>query len=462
MDKHPLDAFFRESLSEAGVQPPARSWERLQSGLAARRRKKAVIWWRSAAAASLLLLGFGAGYLLSDDVAERQPSLAAETILPLQSGTPSTSSPQAPEPATSTRSATPVKGEGNPEPPHLANATQSRGSARNPRSSEGRSKVDLQDFRTEEGLLATSGENRSLPLYLGSTPFTAFPVATTGSAPPYLRGRSAFAARILDPSWLREGMEEVEERAFRLSLGGDVSPLLAMNAPGTGMDASQELVTNSASTFSAQGTEKPRMTFTAGLEASLSLSRRLAVNAGLAFARLGQETEGAGLARDISNYWGPLNSYSILTGAGPVVLSSEQAAQLDYGSGPLTTSEMSNTQVVQQFDYLELPLMVEASLLDRSLRLSLEAGLSAGILVGNRAFVTAGGDRMEVSGTEGLRPLLWQGLAGMGLHVPLGPAWEVSLRPGLRYALSPMNSDGQFPYQPWGATLGTGLRYTLK
>lgn len=484
-DRNPLDKLFRESLNEAELSPPAYAWDRLQAELGAGRRRKAAIWWRVAAAAALLVIGFGAGYLLSD-IPEVDGQLAEQPSRPLE------------EPDNTDRKENP-----GPEAFSAAAGSSSgyNGSTAGPAghsSSEihteagGTSGMQSTGFAsaTEKSLSGEAGENvpaqATLALHdpevvkkdenfqepsgqvAGDRSMTEVPstlaIISVEIDPslPRIRQRNTYAGLMLDPAWLREAVQEDVGEPAQWKLGGEIAPLLAFAGGGWNAQEDAELVTNSATSFSSTGKEKPLMSYTAGVQASMSLLPRLALSAGIGYSRMGQSTEDAALAQDISNYWGPLNIYSLVTGAGVVQLSGVEAAQIDQGTGTLGSSGEQLSDIVQQFDYLELPLMLETRLVDRAVKLSVETGLQAGILVGNKAYVISGDERLELSGTEGLRPVLWSGVTSLGLHLPVGEGWHIALKPGLRYALAPLNSDPAFGYQPWSVSVGAGLSYQLR
>ena len=73
--------------------------------------------------------------------------------------------------------------------------------------------------------------------------------------------------------------------------------------------------------------------------------------------------------------------------------------------------------------------------------------------------MTVAGQRYEVGSTKGIRDMLWSGTAGLGLHIPLSPLWDLKLRPGMRYALTPLNDSPAYPFQPFSLSLSTGLGY---
>ena len=463
LDKHPIDDLFRERLEGAGVAPSARSWDRIQSELGRQRRKKAIIWWQAAAAAALLIIAFSAGYLLSGE-GGMGPQLTHESGSGLPAGEQAKADvkDQALQESSSPTMSQPTEAAGERSlavaKPIIRQSHPSSFASSTPVQRAGQG-VQTQLASESRPIVQADAEEG---FFISALTALAASIPDDQGNPIVIRFRTEHLNAILDPFWQKAGDEEVSENEPEWRIGGNLSPLMAFAGSNSNADATQELTNNNLQSVSTSGTERPQMTFSAGLNTSMQLHPRVALSTGLSFTRLGQEKENASLAQDISSYWGPLGSFSAVTSAGEIVLSSQQAASLDNGTILLGSGAAETSSIIQQFEYLEIPLIMETSLIDQRIRLSFDAGLSAGLLIGNRAYVIDQGERLSVGGTQGLRPLLWNGLAAFGLSIPISTGWEISLRPGMRYAFTPINKNNDFTYQPWSVSFGTGLTYRLR
>ena len=204
------------------------------------------------------------------------------------------------------------------------------------------------------------------------------------------------------------------------------------------------------------------MAFSAGMHGSLKLNNRFSLATGLQFSRLGQEVSGLSFYTEGQ---GPLtltNSVEVSTSAGVLSIPQQESFAPVWTSTLELSEAYAPYDLVQQFEYLEIPLLLQMHLLDKGIQLMADAGLSPGILLGNKAYLQGSGEREQLEGTRDLRPLLWSLQAGIGVQLPLSDAWALSLRPGLRYAVTSINESNAFTYRPWSLSVSSGLFYRWK
>lgn len=456
VDKHPMDDFFRAHLGEATQAPPSWAWDRLASSLDAKKRRKAFVWWRIAAAAALLLLAFSAGYMLSGSQ-EQSPGLAAEQNQAL----PFDVSRQ--------------EDKNTDDRASLNTVNKSTKEAENEQNTIDLPVQQIPLNKIDRPLSRISiNENDIIPpssnLAEASYSLEKMNPRTSGEIlyeddKVVMHFRTDYLAISLNPFYFSEEGKSDDpntEEEIMWRFGGDLAPLLAFRSTGSFADADKYENSNltTQSVLPEGGNERPLMAFSAGLHSSIAIGRGLDLFTGLHFTRLGQETENPGLVYSLSSFSSPTTSALAITSAGNIELNETdiQTLSTDFSSSNALASDL----LIQQFEYLELPLILSKRLLDKQIILRIEGGISAGLLISNRSFFQEGTQRYALEGTSGLRPLLWSGVAGFGLSIPFADDWEIGLRPGFRYAFTSINYDRAYTYRPWSISLGTGISYTLK
>jgi hypothetical protein len=251
----------------------------------------------------------------------------------------------------------------------------------------------------------------------------------------------------------------------RLSLGGEGGPLVAYRSTQSLSFAqadNEQLTSYSNSRISGSGEEKPLMAFSAGMHGSLKLNHRLSLATGLQFSRLGQEVSGLSFYTEGQGPLTVTNMVELSTSAGVLYIPQQEGFQPVWTSTQELSEAYASYDLVQQFEYLEIPLLLQMHLLDKGVHLIADAGLSPGILLGNKAYLQGSGEREQLEGTRDLRPLLWSLQAGIGVQLPLSDAWALSLRPGLRYAVTSINKSNDYTYRPWSLSVSSGLYFHLR
>ncbi|PIE87816.1 MAG: hypothetical protein CSA04_05100 [Bacteroidetes bacterium] len=210
----------------------------------------------------------------------------------------------------------------------------------------------------------------------------------------------------------------------------------------------------------------------AGIYAINQLSSTLKIKAGVSWASYGQGSQNLYVYQDGSFF--QINSslgriatdlYPAKEGGGPLpgtlFMNDLTPVMLDdrviFGGKRQGADDLVLTQ---RFDYLEFPFLLQFVLRrTRGFSLLTEAGLYAGVLTGNRVFLSGAEERYLVGYTEGLRPLSLGGVAGVGVGYTLSRSLSMEVVPRLRYALLSISKMPEISYRPYQFGLGVGLTY---
>lgn len=261
--------------------------------------------------------------------------------------------------------------------------------------------------------------------------------------------------------------EEVisNEMRKRISIGAMMVPSYYSSFYAGPDDAGRELVSSESGIVSYSG----------GLTVAFDVNKRLSVQTGLYYSSIGQRID------DVSSYsgFGEYSSskggtlFTIITSNGTINSGNRDLYLADNNSGTrvmsLYTADvfdpaksglpyLSNT-LNQEFNYLEIPLVLRYKLIDRRVDFRVIGGLSYNMLVGNTAYVSNDGEKFYLGDTEGLSPITFSSSLGMGMEYSLSDSFSFSFEPTFRYYITPLGGLAGSSIHPYSFGLLSGLIY---
>lgn len=208
--------------------------------------------------------------------------------------------------------------------------------------------------------------------------------------------------------------------------------------------------------------EEAEITFSTGVTAQYAVNSKWEFESGFQFTRLGQSKS----ALIYKNYSVSGGSIDLSTSAG-TVNGSKLDDQLNAyfatdgenaETGEYIINKEIDTELQQNFDYLEIPFLVKYKFFDEKVDFRLIGGLSTGVLVGNSAYVYLDGDKNDLGETDNIRKLLYSGVIGVGMDVSLTRRIGFRMEPTFKYALHSLNPSEEYEYQPYSLGVYTGIR----
>lgn len=122
---------------------------------------------------------------------------------------------------------------------------------------------------------------------------------------------------------------------------------------------------------------------------------------------------------------------------------------------------VSNAEFDQNFEYLEVPLVVKYQLLDSQFGIQLMSGLSSHMLIGNSVYINQNGDRNRVGETLGMTKFTYSGLVGIGVSYSLGSNLFLNIEPRIKYYFQSLNDNPGVDYKPYSFGIYTGLSFAF-
>jgi opacity protein-like surface antigen len=250
----------------------------------------------------------------------------------------------------------------------------------------------------------------------------------------------------------------------RWAISAVASPNYFSTISGGSQNSSDDLATH----------EKSAVSYTGGVAFSYNLSKRISVQSGVYYSSLGQKIEGINSYSGFNKYFNAKggSEISIQTSSGTIRLSNSDIFLRDNISSRVLTQfslesfdpvkadlTYINSSVIQNFNYLEVPVFFKFKAIDKKLDLSLIGGLSYNMLVGNSAFTYVDGVRYSIGKTEGLSPINFSSSVGVGFEYNFSEKISLSLEPTFRYYLMPVGGVVGSNIHPYSVGIFSGLSY---
>jgi hypothetical protein len=260
--------------------------------------------------------------------------------------------------------------------------------------------------------------------------------------------------------------EEENMRENIWAIGTEISPLYSYRSLETqneAMSLANDLNQSETGTLAYSG----------GVNVSFSPLKRLSLQSGLYYSRYGMNINNAYVFEDATaDVSSNTKFYSINNSSG--VIDIEQNPNVDYVtnkgdrkyySTPLSqdsyTPEVNSGEIIQNFEYIEVPLILRYRLIDRKLGFNLLGGLSTNFLVGSNTYLRSDGDREKIGETTDLKPINYSSIVGLGFDYSLSEHLNISLEPTFRYYLNSINQSSIIKSYPYSVGVFTGLRYNF-
>lgn len=486
MDNRDLDNLYRDKLGDFQDQPDPLLWDRISKSLDEKKKKSRIIplWWRWGAAAAVLV---GALFLFA-------PWEGGDDQLPAVTITPPADAPaqdrlqEAPGSRTAAGSGV-VDGAAGSEPStaveatvDAANAYAQSGNA----PAEGVSQENQLSGASDPAAGGLAANGNSAKLQETGKPIPADGVqAQQANASSPVKGQepekgpeaiakspeSALAAVSGDGEDTEQGAQETgkisifdainesedatavaRDEGGKWLVGPSVAPVY-FSSFGNGSPIASDFVDNPKS-----GT----VNMSYGLQVSYKLSKKLRLRSGVHRVDYGYNTENVGftssptarpnsLIRTISYSEESRNLVveSMVGGQPPV----EPIANDVSAPSPAREGQMA-----QEFGYLEVPLEMQFSLIDRKWGLDLIGGMSSLFLIDNAVNLESSGSVTEMGEATNLNSLNFSTNFGLGLFYRFNPSFELNLQPMFKYQLNTF-SETSGNFRPYSIGIYSGLSF---
>ncbi|MFP4470258.1 MAG: outer membrane beta-barrel protein [Bacteroidales bacterium] len=467
--KH-IDELFKSHLVGHQAKAPENAWNRLHADLHGKRRAMPLWYFRAAAAAVLLLLAFAAGYYLAVHNSSDESQLASddpvEIIMPAEKDT-----------AVDVPAEAPVKELSLPEQeteitrmPDQPQIADNRVAGKKAAAEKAEEKAETDEINYGDASPETLQEPEIVQKEQKVQPSPRDEEIAEEASQANDREQLQEEIPAMDPEMLKNMLYNEEALAQDIlkkqrtkpsawSLGAQVSPVYSYRSISGDMQIPDESVGNDY----FEDVENGIVSIAGGISLDYRVSDRLSLGSGLFVSRIGQENN------DVLAYNNPGGDgmYKLATSAGTVtinprkfesVITEQQVSVKDSIPGDYIV----NASMVQNLDYLEVPLILKYKMLNKKFTINVMGGLSPGILVNNRSYFDVEGEKVQTGTTENINPVIYNSLLGVGLEYAISKKVSINMEPTFKYSLSPVNSGSGLRYQPYSLSWFTGISYKLQ
>lgn len=429
-----LDRLFKNALRNRTCEPPPRVWENIEASLKSRRRKLIPWWIRSAAAAALVAAAIWLLQLRERESQEIQwvkvlPPVVEPVVFPEPIVQPEINNEAQPMPHT---------GQPNPVVSPVLEIPA-------PVTAMRPAKIDskIESSPVQLALQEPSSLRREIiPLVNGQA----------------LKNGEAYYALLKsempDRQTKAEEKEQKSDRNLKLALSGHVAPVYTSGTYRT-------TATNARGYRYSNSQMNGQMNVSGGVRLSIATDKKLSVQTGLFYSRMGQQTDekmprpqSMAFATDAARETGeyivtPLGNLNSRTKG--VAYRSEEAIMLSNNNNSRTSN------IEQVFNTVEIPLALRYRFFDQKIRLSVAGGFSGNIIVDNRVYLIKGDEKEYIGSTEDIRRFNLSTDLGIGIEYPISQSIKIMLEPGFKYYLQSLSRNSQIDYKPYMFSLSTGI-----
>ncbi len=225
-------------------------------------------------------------------------------------------------------------------------------------------------------------------------------------------------------------------------------------------------IPENTSRFDYNTSESRLFSYSGGVNFGISFSDRITVRSGLYYSQLGQTLSKIVLgsndfARKGEDVFVKLNNslgqVQVQSGKLLKAKSPESIRNIASGNSLRKFSYRLDASVIQRFEYLRIPLMLEYTVVDKRMDVNVVGGLHSNFLVNEGVYLkNDAGATQQIGNTSNISRFNYSGSFGVGLEYALANQINMYLEPTVDYFLNPINQDETKTY-PYSFAVYTGL-----
>jgi len=503
-EKKNIDRLFQEKLKDFEVSPEAHVWEQIESKLNQKKKDRKVIpfWWRLAGVAAALVLMMGIGYNLfnqsnknlNSPLVNQEVDTSEDNI----SGKPNHQMEREEvvfENASDIQFDTNTKEINNTsvtsQEKDQFNQTKLATSTEDRADSQKKSKADIHlnnqfypKDKTGNAVAGTHDENTNSNIKLQNDAINQ----TNDSQEESQKNKSIFnfadsdtkkdaivenaikdnntekeitsdlVEKLKEEKSIEEAIAELEELTNekekevlnRWRISPNVAPVY-FNSLGEGSNIHSQFVENGKTS---------NISMSYGIAASYAINKKLKIRTGVSNVNFDYRTNDVmttiGLARSAANSQSSIPNIKLNQNASTSNFMSGKAVSL--ASAPEIVKSSKMTSLEQQFGFIEVPLELEYSLIDKKLGLNVIGGFSTFFLNNNNLFLVEQGGSSLIGESANLNDVSYSANFGLGMFYNFSKAFQFNLEPMFKYQINTFNNtSGDF--QPFFMGVYTGFSF---
>lgn len=490
-DNNQLDDLFRSKLNDFEQEPPAYVWSRIREQQVGKKRRLVFFYLKGAGVAAAVLLAFLFGWQLQQQPKELAPVLTDHQV----QSDEKTSLPESSDSATDTNEGRlPIQENASAEQPAVlafAEGGREKTEADQPEAIDSNNAIKFQlianaDASSHESQLETeSSEDRNpetrqfqLLRLLHLELDDSFKERSQLADLRRKQRKTVSALNMLEQKQMEENARLLAaNRMDKQPAGWQVGAMLTPGVSVSQSSQSQEY----ASSMAIPGS-KDKLQMGGGISVEYKTQKRWSVQSGVYYSKLGQTSSNQafrpeGLYSDVVSdgamrgeaaYFNTavaVKSGEMLMNTAAGVVAIDQLptnAKLSNGFESMAANDgilLTQTEFEQNFEYIEIPLILRYQLIDATFDLQVLGGLNTSVLVGNNAYANSQYGNERIGETRDMNAVNYSTSFGFGLGYGLSDKISLRVEPQLKYFLGSLNSNANVNFKPYTIGVYTGLSY---
>ena len=221
--------------------------------------------------------------------------------------------------------------------------------------------------------------------------------------------------------------------------------------------------------------ESGMMAYSGGVNVNYVPTRRISLQSGVYYSKYGLTVDNAynyeNMIPDATASASNTKFYSVNNSSGEIDVmanssigyvtnfADQSAEYANMGSAPELSNEVDDGEIIQNFEYIEVPLIVRYKVVDRKFGFNFLGGLSTNLLVGSNAYYSEDGNKEKIGETTNIKPFNYSSILGVGLFYSVSDRLNINLEPTFRYYLNSINESSVIKSHPYSMGIFTGLSY---
>lgn len=258
--------------------------------------------------------------------------------------------------------------------------------------------------------------------------------------------------------------EGIKFSEIRWSVGASISPSFSYRF----LNSSPE---NEMMIENYNELESGMFSYSGGLNIFGEINKRWSFKTGIYYFQVGQQIQGFDIYDNVAytpGIKGRSNQFEIENSHGSIKISSKYIIIDKEHSRVMATNdskfffdekspyiENMETNLVQSFEYIDVPFQAYFKMIDRKMDISASLGFSTSFLIDNQVELAAISGE-SIGKTEGIKNFNMTGLFSLSLQYPLTPRLNFHFEPTLKYFINSVNSS-ELKTHPYSTSLMTGI-----
>lgn len=461
-----MDKSIREKLESFSATPPPHLWNNIQGQMAAQKKRRRIAYMGWISAAAVVVFAFMAGWYFSNQSNEILPDMVEQELTKpeVKTTSPGKEPAQAPQ-----------------EEEVLGFVASNEDNDKSEKATE-KVVVDVSTISDESDLFTSAKpETReSYSLLAKIEALLGWDTAEQDLMHVPKKQTETDALSEADELLIAENVKKLEgnkEKENGWIVGAHVAPAYSSHSA-----SHKETYSNNMQSSSSNGNGNVG----AGFSVQYKTNKRLKVESGVYYAKNGHEANSSPSLFGFKNDADYLMAPELSTGAGiptysnAVKLSSngiemnstagvinmrstpkgaEITSNLESLNGRYDNTLVADGELSQVFEFIEVPLYLRYSILDKKLGVELMGGFNAGFVVGNNAYLDNQFGAQNIGKTEDISTVNVSGTVGVGLNYIVGKHFSLALEPRFNYYLNSINTSSDVDFRPYRVGLYTGIYY---